>query len=192
MTDIATILAERLRDRADPSAAPAMQAYMKSEMPFMGVRRPAMAAVARQALREFAPVSNEEYRAHVRALWCQPHREEKYLAIALARGWRRYVSMQNLDLYRTMIVEGAWWDFVDEIATAIVGRLLLEHRAAMNAVLDRWIDDPDVWLRRSALLAHERHGTQTDREKLSKLIDRVARVAGPLGYLVANFWAVSG
>jgi hypothetical protein len=33
---------------------------------------------------------------------------------------------------------------------------------------------------------------QTEREKLSKLIDRVSRVAFPLGYLVANVLAVSG
>lgn len=30
---------------------------------------------------------------------------------------------------------------------------------------------------------------QTEREKLSKLLDRIARVVCPLGYLIANFWA---
>jgi 3-methyladenine DNA glycosylase AlkD len=32
--------------------------------------------------------------------------------------------------------------------------------------MERWIDHPDMWLRRSALLAHLTHKDQTDRDML--------------------------
>ena len=47
-------IVEALRDglaaRADPAAAPAMQAYMKSAMPFLGVAKPARGRLLRAAL----------------------------------------------------------------------------------------------------------------------------------------------
>ncbi|MDX1450063.1 MAG: DNA alkylation repair protein, partial [Acidimicrobiia bacterium] len=67
-----------LAARADPDKAAAMQAYMKTDMPFHGVQKPERTVVFRELKRRCAPQTWDEYRALVTALWELPHREETY------------------------------------------------------------------------------------------------------------------
>jgi 3-methyladenine DNA glycosylase AlkD len=116
--------------------------------------------------RRFPISSRAEYLAAVKALWERPHREEKYCAIGLAVDYPEYITIGSVPLYRRMVVEGAWWDFVDDIAIRLVGRVLLEDRSRMHPKLDRWIDDPDMWIRRTAILSQIKHKDRTDQEQL--------------------------
>ena len=36
----------------------------------------------------------------------------------------------------------------------------------MHPKLDRWIDDPNMWIRRSAILSQIKHKNRTDRDQL--------------------------
>jgi 3-methyladenine DNA glycosylase AlkD len=151
---------------ADPEKAVPMAAYMKTEMPFYGVPKPGRVPIARELKAQFPPADADDYRSKVLSLWSLPHREEKYLAIGFAWTFRKYVVFSQIDLFERMIVEGAWWDFVDELASPIVGKVVLEDRAIMRPVLERWIEGPEMWLRRSAILCQNRHKDQTDQEML--------------------------
>ena len=150
---------------ADPVKAAAMAAYMKTDMPFYGVQKPERAPIARDAVRGYPPGDEGEYRERVLALWSLPHREEKYIALDYA-DQKRFVTPAALPLYERLIREGAWWDFVDFIASHLVGGALLRHRAAVQPVLDAWIEDRDLWIRRAAILAQLRHKGATDAERL--------------------------
>ena len=110
---------------ADPTAAGPMAAYMKTDMPFYGVKKAGRVRVLRQVARAFAPSNHVEYEQGVMALWGEPHREEKYLAIAYARRFESLIALESMPMYRRLIVEGAWWDLVDEIAAHLVGTVLL-------------------------------------------------------------------
>ncbi len=99
-------------------------------------------------------------------LWSQPHREEKYLAIGLARAHRDYQTIGSMPLYRRLVVEGAWWDLVDDVAVQLVGAVWLRDRARTTPIMRRWIDDDDRWLRRSAILGQIKHKTDTDEDLL--------------------------
>jgi 3-methyladenine DNA glycosylase AlkD len=147
---------------ADPVKAQQMGAYMKTEMPFYGVQRKPLNVVARCATQEFPPASHAEYIEAVGALWDLPHREEKYVAVICARRWKRFITMESLDLYRRLIVEGAWWDFVDEIAAHLVGTVLANERDACTPVVRRWITSEDLWLRRTSIICQLRHKQDTD------------------------------
>lgn len=151
---------------ANRENAAAMAAYLKTDMPFFGVKRPDCSRIFKVAMRRYPVSTRAEYERGVRAFWAQPNREEKYMAVKLARAVPRYISPPSLPLYRKLIVEGAWWDFVDEVAAHPVGTLLLEHRERIAPVMEEWIDHPDMWLRRSALLAHLLHKDQTDEATL--------------------------
>jgi len=161
-----TFVAHELAAAGNPEDAVAMAAYMKTDMAFYGVKKPVREPIFREMLTRFPITSLGHYHAAIGALWSQPHREEKYLAIGLARAYPTYVTLESVPLYRLMIVDGAWWDFVDAIAADLVGKVLTDDRTDMSAELDRWIDDQNLWLRRSAILSQLRHKAATDRQRL--------------------------
>ncbi len=173
-TEMTRFLAGRLRELADPVRAADMAAYMKTDMPFYGVPRPELVKIQREMRRRFPVTSRSEYRRAVEALWAAPHREEKYCAIGLAIDHPRYVTPVSVPLYRRMIVEGGWWDLVDDIAIRLVGKVLLDHRETMRPKLDRWIDDPNLWIRRSAIISQVKHRDHTDQDQLFRFCLRRA------------------
>ncbi len=143
-----------------------MAAYMKTDMPFYGVKSPGRKQVLRALAAEFPVGDVAAYRASVEALWDQSHREEKNLAVTWARRWPAFITPANLDLYERLIVEGAWWDFVDEVAAHLVGTLLLDHRLEIAPVMYEWVEDADMWKRRTAILSQLRHRDATDEQML--------------------------
>ncbi len=164
--DLVQFVAVRLGALADGENAAAMAAYLKTDMPFYGVKKPERVPIMREALRRFPITSRRDYERSVRALWRRPHREEKYFAIGFASHYRDYVTLTSVPLYRQMIVQGAWWDFVDTIAADLVGHVTLRQRERMTPTLDEWIDAGDMWLRRTAILAQLRHKAATDQDLL--------------------------
>jgi 3-methyladenine DNA glycosylase AlkD len=172
VTGDAAALAERVRAglaaRADPVAAPGMQAYTKSAMPLRGVPKPGRTAL----LRELAPALTDPavVAGAAAALWDgAAYREERYVAVALAR--RLPADPGRLPVHRHWIVTGAWWDHVDEIAAHLVGPLLRARPASVEPVVRGWAVDPDRWLRRTAVIAQLGARGATDVALLADAIE---------------------
>ena len=159
---------------ADPLAAPAMQAYMKSDLPYYGVNAPACRIVFRAALAAHPLPDRPAWLAAVGTLWDQAtHREERYAALAVARD-RRYLAHRTPDvlpLYRHLVVTGAWWDLVDDVATHLVGPLLLAHPAETGPVVRGWATAEDRWLRRTAVICQVGAKERTDLDLLAFAMD---------------------
>ncbi len=143
-----------------------MAAYMKTTQPFFGVPTPMRAPIIKEMRTRFMPADRRSYERNVLALWTLPRREEQYIAIAYARQHRDFIAFESLAIYERMIREGAWWDFVDEIAAHLVGDVLLASRAEMRPILEQWIDDDNMWIRRTALIAQLGHKRETDAAQL--------------------------
>lgn len=145
----------RLGAAADPLKAPAMQAYMKSAMPYLGIQTTPLRAICKESFAGLAWRDGAEWRAAVREIWHgATHREERYAAIELAKhkSARGFQRIDALPLYREMIESGAWWDLVDGIAPSLVFGLLLHEHEAMSAILRQWARDDDMWVRRAAII----------------------------------------
>jgi 3-methyladenine DNA glycosylase AlkD len=158
-----------LAARADPAKARDMQAYMKSEMPFLGVQKAGRTEVARLVFPAHPLEGFEAWRDAVLALWREAtYREERYLAIALARDrrYRQHRTMAALPLYEELIVTGAWWDFVDEVAIRLVGEL-----DGVAPILRAWAVDDDMWKRRTAIIAQVPRKQATDVRLLYDCIE---------------------
>ena len=151
---------------ANPEKASGMQAYMKTEMSFYGVQKAGRAPIVREIVRTFAPEDRDEYERLVLALWALPHREEKYVALGVARHFTDFTVPESLPLYRRLIVEGAWWDFVDEVATKLVRSLVLTYPSQTWPVVDTWIEEDDMWLRRTAIICQVGLKDDTDPDRL--------------------------
>lgn len=163
-----------LRAAADPDRAPAMQAYMKSSLPFYGVPRPVHARALRRLFAESPLPDRASWTAAIGRLWNEAtHREERYAALRLA-GDRRYASYQDAEavtgLYQGLIVTGAWWDLVDEVAPHLVGPILLRD-ASLAATVRAWSVADDLWLRRASIICQLGAKGATDTVLLADAID---------------------
>jgi 3-methyladenine DNA glycosylase AlkD len=164
---------EALAAAGDPGRARGAQAYMKSVMPFHGVPVPEVRRIARAQIAAHPLHDRQTWHDTVLELWDgATHREERYAALALVRSPRAaaYQDVASLELYRHLVVTGAWWDLVDELAHAI-GAVLRVAGPPAAAVVRAWSRDDDLWLRRAAILCQLGFGAGTDRELLADCLD---------------------
>jgi 3-methyladenine DNA glycosylase AlkD len=162
-----------LASLADPDRAPQMQAYMKSAMPFRGVSAQPLRVLCREVYANHRLPDRHSWEDAVRRLWDEAcYREERYAALALARHryYREYQDPRALGLYRHLVVTGAWWDFVDDLASHHVGDVLARHRAEVTPVIRDWAVGEDMWLRRTAMLCQLGHRADTDTALLDHVV----------------------
>ena len=170
-----------LASAGDPTRAAGAQRYMRSAMPFHGVLLPEVRRLVTRlaATPQHRIERRYDWEATVRALWTgATHREERYAATTLAghRLYRRWQDADTLALYRDLIVDAAWWDHVDDLATHHVGDILRADRTHATPVLRAWMGADDLWLRRAAIIAQLQHRGETDVSLLADAID--ANVSG--------------
>lgn len=150
---------------ARPKNAAAMQAYMKSALPYYGVSLPDVRRACRRLLADLALPDGATWQRMVRHLWYGARRrEERYCALELLghRSARDFQKLEALPLCEELIVDGAWWDLVDEIATHCLPPLLDRYPKQMNRALLRWARGDNLWKRRSAIIAQVGRKAETD------------------------------
>jgi len=146
-----------------------MQAYIKSAMPYLGVSSVPRRVLCRALFKGLAWPSAAEWQEDVLSVWRGAQfREERYCAIELTgvRAARGFQTMAALPMYEEMIVTGAWWDYVDEIAGTRLFLILKAEPEAMKAAMLRWARDENMWKRRSAILCQLGAKAATDLDFL--------------------------
>lgn len=165
--DLIDALQVALRCAANPEYAIPMQKYMKSQMPYFGIKADPLRRIQRDIFKAYPLRSFDEYVTTIRHLWdTATYREERYTALGLAEKYPQYQTLEALPLYRHLIETGEWWDYVDMIAQHLIGGLLWHNRDVMELELGRWINDPHLWIRRSAVLAQTRFKGDTNEAML--------------------------
>jgi 3-methyladenine DNA glycosylase AlkD len=173
---IVTTIRATLATAGDPDRAAGQQAYMKSAMPYRGITSPQLKALLRPILADPAHRIPDRagWERAVRDLWDgATHREERYAAIALTghRTYRAWQDPDTLALYRHLVVTGAWWDLVDEVASNRVGPILLAHNTVVAPVVAGWAEDEDLWLRRTSIISQLTFKERTDLALLRHAIE---------------------
>lgn len=178
---IKDLVCRALASAGDPERAVGQQRYMKSEMPYRGITSTELKALLKPLLAdpELRPATREEWEATVRDLWDNAtHREERYAATALLghRAYRPWQDPDLLPLIRHLIVTGAWWDHVDELASHHVGSILLRHRDGVTPVMREWAHGADslgddLWLRRTSIICQLTHKGGSDLDLLAEAIE---------------------
>lgn len=157
---------------AVPGRAEHERRYLKSGLTHLGVPVPAIRRVARRAVS--GPIERPALLELAGALWRRPVHELRMVAIELLAGHAALLQPADMALTEQMIREGRGWVYVDPLAQRVAGALVSRHPEQART-LDRWADDEDFWVRRSALLAllpGVRAGTP-DLARLSRYGDAV-------------------
>jgi 3-methyladenine DNA glycosylase AlkD len=163
-----------LAEAGDRRKAPEMQRYMKSEMPFHGVASPERRALGKRLFATHPLPDVAALLATVLTLWREAeYREERYVAMDLTahRPYQAWQSPDLLPVYEEMIVTGAWWDFVDEVASRRVGTLLRAFPTELTPVMRAWATDPDRWRRRTSIICQLTFADATDTTLLTTAIE---------------------
>ena len=172
--ELVTEIRQALSVNADPAKAEGMKRYMKSAMPYRGVQTPLLRRLCRDLFRSHPIEAKALWQDAVLDLWRNAgYREERYAALELA-GSKRYEPFRTLDtfaLWEELVVTGAWWDYVDGIASHRLCQLLEKYPAEMSQAMRAWSRDPDKWKRRSAIICQLNRKSDTDLTLLFDCID---------------------
>ncbi|SNS17998.1 DNA alkylation repair protein [Actinomadura mexicana] len=152
--EAARILAE-LRAQADPVRAEGEKRYLKSGLVHIGVPVPALRKVALPAVK--SRPAREELVALAGTLWDvteqgRPVHEARMAAIEVLVKRAALLEPRDVGLAERLIRDSASWVYVDQLAEKVVGALVVRH-PDLAKVLDAWVADPYMWVRRTAVLA---------------------------------------
>ncbi len=154
--------------------AKGQQNYMKSTMPYWGIKTPEKRKFCTPLFKKYAPKSNNEYSLTVKYMFDNAtKREEWYASIAFALRFKTFINFKNIDLYLHIVRQSQWWDVVDTVASNLIGPSL-RGNSQLDVYLYNWIRDEDMWIRRTALLVQLNYKSETNFDLLSKLILHVA------------------
>jgi 3-methyladenine DNA glycosylase AlkD len=179
---------------ANPAKAAGMQAYMKSAMPFYGLKLPDVRSISRRVFEQSPPATCDEWRATMLELWRSArYREERYAALELLSGKRHRdcLTPDEMPMLEELVVTGAWWDFVDELAH-VIGDLLREHPKRMRPLMRRWSKDPNLWKRRISIICQLAFKRETDLDLLyanieANLADRDFFIRKAIGWALRQY-----
>lgn len=158
-------LRDELEEVANPDKVAGMEAYLKGRFSCLGVSSPDRNDVAKPLLKAVRTASEDELLTFVQACWDEPEREFHYIgADALRRGAKK-LSANSFDDVRTFIETNSWWDTVDNLASNTVGPMLTNHPELLTH-MDDWIDDPNMWIARTAIIYQLKYKDAADGERI--------------------------
>ncbi|MCB9245486.1 MAG: DNA alkylation repair protein [Flavobacteriales bacterium] len=168
--DFLSELNEAFNAAADADRARQMSAYLKNLFPFFGIP----AGLRRELSVPYMKKICASPRAFeiIQLLFIQPEREFHYVAVETLFRCRKRFQPDTLHLLQWMITTNSWWDTVDALASQSVGHFLLSYPEYVPDIPVKWVRDPNMWLRRTALLFQLKYKQQTDTELLAWLIDQ--------------------
>lgn len=158
-------LYETLRGLGTAQRAAAERAYLKSTLQHLGVAVPDVRRVVRQWVRSHPVLTADDVFDVADALWARPVHELRVAAIDLLVAVPGAVTPGRLDWIEAHLRECRTWALVDPLA-GVTADLAARRPGDVLPVLDRWVTDPDFWVRRSAVLGLRsllRRGDELDR-----------------------------
>lgn len=153
---------------ANPQKAIAMEAYMRNQFKFLGIRAPERKILTRDFLKTIDRATIDwEF---VQQCWEKDEREFQYLAIAYLTKVKQRLIVEDIPRLRQLIVTKSWWDTIDSL-DKFVGYVALHHPTVEATLLD-WRTDDNIWLRRVAIDHQILRKEQTNTALLEKIICR--------------------
>lgn len=161
------------RENASPELAAPMEAYMKDNFSFLGIKT----TPRRTLFKEIWSLHKEEVKQNARKialeLFSMKEREFHYCGIEiLMKELKKKYRKEDLQLIEKMIVTHSWWDSVDTIAKYLLGNYLAQFPEEIPNVIKRFSSSNNMWLNRSAILFQLDYKAQTDAELLFSICEK--------------------
>ncbi|HCJ4428382.1 TPA: DNA alkylation repair protein [Listeria innocua] len=160
MTTIQTLF------RANRSVADArpMEAYMKNQSPFLGIRATERKKLVADFLRENG--MPDDLLELVVELFAEEERELQYAAIDLLSRYGKKQASEAIEIYEQLVTTKSWWDTVDGLAGTVVSNHFRLYPDLIPIYNEAWINGDNIWLARTAILFQLKYKEETNAELL--------------------------
>ncbi|MDE5416039.1 DNA alkylation repair protein [Alkalihalobacterium chitinilyticum] len=142
-----------------------MSAYMRNRFDFLGIQTPERRKITSKLFKEWLVGKKPIDWNIVFDLWGQCEREYQYVVIDYLVKSKKYLVADDLTQLKRMITSKSWWDTVDSIASGVVGHIVRTFPEQAK-FMDEWIEDDNMWVRRTAILHQLSFKENTDEERL--------------------------
>lgn len=149
-----------------------MEAYMKHQAPFLGVKQPIRKEAQKKILSLMGHPKVEQLKELVQGLWELREREYQLFAIEILVRNKNKVPKEFIDLYEYLITNKPWWDTVDVIAYKLVGTITLKYPEIIDSHMEQWSTSEHLWLRRTSILYQLQYKDKMNTQLLTKYIKR--------------------
>ncbi|MBC1416083.1 DNA alkylation repair protein [Listeria innocua] len=160
MTTIQTLF------RANRSVADSrpMEAYMKNQFLFLGIRATERKKLVADFLKENGmPV---DLLGLVVELFAEEEREFQYAAIDLLSRYGKKQASEAIEIYEQLVTTKSWWDTVDGLAGTVVSNHFKLYPDLIPIYNEAWINGDNIWLARTAILFQLKYKEETNAELL--------------------------
>ncbi|WP_338650082.1 DNA alkylation repair protein [Listeria seeligeri] len=160
MMDIQTLF----RVNSSHVDAKPMEAYMKNQFSFLGIR----AGERKKLLARFLKEQGEpvDLLGLVKILFQEEEREFQYVAIDLLSRYGKKQPSEAISVYEELVVQKSWWDTVDGLAGTVISNHFAMYPELIPSYNAKWIDGDNIWLARTAILFQLKYKEKTDAELL--------------------------
>ena len=161
-------------DHANSADQDPMEAYMKYNFKYLGIRSPQRSELNRSFFKEHGKPTKEELHEIISTLYALPEREYDYLAMEIAGIFKKKWDKNDLKTIEFMMRTNAWWDSIDFIASHLMGFYLTKFFELKDELNDRYINDKSMWVRRVAILFQLKYKKETNTNILNNNILKCA------------------
>lgn len=163
-----------LRAHRNNEDATKMEAYMRVQFAFLGIRNPARVALTKQFTKEHGCPKGEEGVKVAKELWDLPEREFAYTTLFILTQLRKAAEREHIDVLEYFVETKSWWDTVDMIADHLIGFHLQRFPELIPSYVEKWLTSDNMWLQRTAILFQLKYKQRTDVPLLFSCIGRMA------------------
>lgn len=149
----------------------AMSAYMKHQFEFYGIKSQLRRSLTKSILTEMKNVTKTTQKIQwdfVKELWNFSARENQYVAADYLNEVDKYITLDDLNEFRELIINKSWWDSVD-ILVKRVGNLSLRNSETKKIILN-WAKSENIWLKRTSIICQLGLKESTDTDLLKTVI----------------------
>lgn len=167
-------LARIYQKHTDVAFADWSKNYLRNQFEFLGIRTPIRRKITKQFIKENGLPPKEKLKDIIFMLWDLPEREYQKAALDILEKAKKELSKDDTSWLASLITKKSWWDTVDVLSPHIFGYLFSVNSELIDSYAEKWIEDENIWLQRSAILYQLHYKDKTDEERLFQFILRRA------------------
>ena len=158
-------------ENRNPEIAAQMEAYMRNQFRFLGIRAPRRKQLLNPFLLKSTKPLIEELSSVVNTLWKNPYREFQFAAMELTNRYSKQLDAEYFALFEYMITTKSWWDTVDFIAANLVGNLVKRYPEQGIKQINEWRTSENLWLVRTCIIFQLKYKAEVNENLLFSVIE---------------------